>query len=198
MECHCYLQNVQDLLADGKTPYERRFGEPLKGPLWLNVVEYHPISARDQSRLHQFGKKVLPGIFLGYELIAGRSWKDTFYVNLECWDQNTPSNSPKAPSGRDYDFQESTLRREQTEWIQVFSEKLQGESGESQTTEPKDDVEARRDFWSIQGDFIYHHHNEPRVQLNVPKEETFPDPLKYIDVARATYRKSGRVAREMY
>ena len=28
MECFCYLRNVQDLLADGKTPYERRFGGP--------------------------------------------------------------------------------------------------------------------------------------------------------------------------
>ena len=35
------------------------------------MVEYHPISARDLSRLHQFGKNVLLGIFLGYELIAG-------------------------------------------------------------------------------------------------------------------------------
>ena len=26
MECYCYLRNVQDLLTDGKTPYERRFG----------------------------------------------------------------------------------------------------------------------------------------------------------------------------
>ena len=31
MECYCYLRNVQDLLADGKTPCERRFGEPFKG-----------------------------------------------------------------------------------------------------------------------------------------------------------------------
>ena len=28
MECNCYLQNIQDLLSDGKTPYERRFGAP--------------------------------------------------------------------------------------------------------------------------------------------------------------------------
>ena len=27
VECYRYLRNVQDLLADGKTPYERRFGE---------------------------------------------------------------------------------------------------------------------------------------------------------------------------
>ena len=26
-------ENVQDLLADGKTPYERLFGEPLKGSI---------------------------------------------------------------------------------------------------------------------------------------------------------------------
>ena len=74
MECYCYLRNVQDLLADGKTPYERRFGEPFKGPLiplGAAMGEYHPISARDQSRTHQYGKKVLPGIFLTHELIAG-------------------------------------------------------------------------------------------------------------------------------
>ena len=28
VECCTYLRNVQDLLQDGKTPYERRFGEP--------------------------------------------------------------------------------------------------------------------------------------------------------------------------
>ena len=28
MECYCYLRNIQDLLSDGKTPYERRFGMP--------------------------------------------------------------------------------------------------------------------------------------------------------------------------
>ena len=32
LACCCYLRNVQDLLADGKTLYEKRFGEPLKGP----------------------------------------------------------------------------------------------------------------------------------------------------------------------
>ena len=55
------------------------------------------------------------------------------------------------------------------------------------TTERTDDAEARRDFWSIQGDFIYRHHNEPRVQLCVLKEETFPIPLKYVDVTRSTH-----------
>ena len=39
------------------------------------MVANHPISVRDQSRLHQFGKEVLLGDFLGYELIAGGIWK---------------------------------------------------------------------------------------------------------------------------
>ena len=72
-----------------------------------------------------------------------------------------------------------------TQWRN--SRRIQGESEESQPTEPKDDAEARRNFWSFQGDFIYRHHNDPRVQLGVPKEETFSIPLKYIDVTRCTH-----------
>ena len=47
-ECYCYLRNVQDLLADVRTPYRRRFGEPFNGPdiLFGEVVEYHPISVK--------------------------------------------------------------------------------------------------------------------------------------------------------
>ena len=33
------------------------------------LVGYHPISAKDLSKLHQLGPKVLPGIFLGYVFI---------------------------------------------------------------------------------------------------------------------------------
>ena len=81
-----YLRIVQDFLADVRTPYERRFGEPFKGPIILfgAMVEYHPISVRDQSRLHHFGKKVFPQIFLRYELIAGGIWKgDILTAELE-------------------------------------------------------------------------------------------------------------------
>ena len=44
------------------------------------MVEYHPICAKDQSRLHQFGANVLPGIFLGYVLYAGGIWKGYIMV----------------------------------------------------------------------------------------------------------------------
>ena len=81
-----YLRNVQDLLSDGKTPHERRFGKPFKGPIipFGSLVEYHPMTAKDQSRIHQFGKKVLPGLFLGYALYAGGIWKgDVLVADLE-------------------------------------------------------------------------------------------------------------------
>ena len=94
--------------------------------------------------------------------------------------------SAKLP-GRDYEFQEPTLRREHT----ARRENLSGESHDAreefQPEETKDDAEARKDFWSIQGDFIYRHHIEPRVQLYVPREESFPIPLKCIDVIRSTH-----------
>ena len=44
------------------------------------TVEYHPIPAKDISRLHQLGPKVLPGIFLGYVLHAGLIWKGHILV----------------------------------------------------------------------------------------------------------------------
>ena len=73
MECYTYLGKVQDLLSDGKTPCETRCGQTFKGPIipYGSLVEYHPLTAKDQSGIHQFGKKVLPGLFLGYALYAG-------------------------------------------------------------------------------------------------------------------------------
>ena len=43
------------------------------------------------------------------------------------------------------------------------------------------------DFWSTSGSFTHRHHVEPRVQLYSPREESFPIPLKYIDVSRTTH-----------
>ena len=44
-----------------------------------SLVEYHPISTKDQSRTHQFWKNVLLGIFFGYVLYAGESGKKTYW-----------------------------------------------------------------------------------------------------------------------
>ena len=88
MECYTHLRNVTDLLSDGKTPFERRFGQPFKGPIipFGSLVEYHPITAKDQSRIHQFGKKVLPGLFLGYDCTRGKFGRVTYWLqSLRSW-----------------------------------------------------------------------------------------------------------------
>ena len=72
--------------SDGKTPYERRFGEPFEGLFvpFGSLVEHHPISMKDQLRIHQYGKKVLPGIVHGYVLYPRGIWKgDILIVDLE-------------------------------------------------------------------------------------------------------------------
>ena len=47
--------------------------------------------------------------------------------------------------------------------------------------------ETINDFWSMSGNFKNRHHVEPRVKLCSPREESFPTPLKYIDVSRTTH-----------
>ena len=65
--------------------------------------------------------------------------------------------------------------------------------GESEGSFPQphdslpDAGEAINDFWSMSGNFMYRHHVEPRVKLYSPREESFPIPLKYIDVSRTTH-----------
>ena len=86
MECYGCLGNIQELLGNGKTLYARRFGESSKAPIipFGQLIEYHPISSKDPSRINQIGKKILPGFFLGYELIAEGIWKrDILVADLE-------------------------------------------------------------------------------------------------------------------
>ena len=51
----------------------RQDGQTFDGPSIIlgTLVEYIPIAAKDMSRVHQFGKKTLKGIFLVHVLRAG-------------------------------------------------------------------------------------------------------------------------------
>ena len=91
-------------------------------------------------------------------------------------------------SGRDQVLRISTLIRDRGE----EQGHLLGESDGSSSTPFQDsspyDGEARNDFWSISGNFIYRHQVEPRVKLYVPTEESFLIPLKYIVVIRSVVK----------
>jgi len=66
MRFFCFMSNVLDILIDGKTSYENRWGRKFGGPLYPFgcEVDYHAIGP-DKDRCSQFGTKTLPGFFLG-------------------------------------------------------------------------------------------------------------------------------------
>ena len=181
---------------------------------WLSIT----LSLRrtSQEKIHQFGKKVLPGLFHGYALYAGEFGRVTYWSQtLRSWRRWTHQKStlkdsmqrkycfPKKkenlffqshmgeskPLERDQDLKTSTLVRHRP---------IQGESnidflGESEGSFPQphdsfpDAGEAFDDFRSMSGKFIFRHHVEPRVKLYSPREESFPISLKFIDVSRTSH-----------
>ena len=85
MRCFCFLKNVIDQTSD-ETAYKRRFGVDFAGPLipFGAHVEYLPKSQTDKARVHEFGSKMLQGIFAGYQQGSGGSWsKDVLVAD---WD----------------------------------------------------------------------------------------------------------------
>ena len=188
----------------GRRPLKDVLGNHLKGPIipFCSLVEYHPFTAKDQSRIHQFGKKVLPGLFLGYALYAGGIWKGDVLIadleELETMDASEiyskrlnakevifPKEGEfifpiadgriKTPGG-DQELRSSTLIRPRP---------IQGEGhvdflGESEGSLPQphdslpDASEAMNDFWSMSGSFIFRHHVEPRVKLYSLTEKLGP------------------------
>ena len=109
-----------------------------------SLVEYYPISAKDQSKIHQFGKKVSPGLFRGYVLYAGETARVAFFGE----DRRT-STLPNSGKGQ---------------------RNFLGESERSPPPPPHDSLqdagEAINDFWSMSRNFKYTNHVEPRVKLH--------------------------------
>ena len=216
---YTYLRNVTDLLSDGKTPYERRFGQPFKGPIipFGSLVEYHPINCeRTSQESINLERKSYLDCSSDMHCTRGEFGKVTYWSQtLRSWRRWTHRKStqkrlnakevifteekgefifPIADGriktlGGDQDLRTSTLIRHRP--IQRESNiDFLGES-EGSLPQPQDSLpdagEAINDFWSMSGNFIYRHHVEPRVKLYSPGEESFPIPLKYIDVSRTTH-----------
>jgi len=82
MNCFCFLRNAVDTLVDGQTAWEKRFGRPFKGKIlpFGCEINYKPISDKDVSKTHQFGAKMLPGIFMGYKQKSGGGWTGDVFI----------------------------------------------------------------------------------------------------------------------
>ena len=178
-------------------------GYHLKDRSLGSLDEYYPNSAKDQSRIHKFGKKVLPELFLGYALYAEGIWKgDMFVADIEELETTDASEIyskrlitkevifPKEKgefifpaahgrinlSGRDQELRTPTLTREHPIRGAGHVDFL-GES-EGSLPPPQDSLpdasEAINVFWSTSGNFIYRHHVEPRVKLLLAERRSMP------------------------
>ena len=152
---------------------------------------------------------MIPGIFLGYGLIVGGIWQETFWLRIwkiwkswthqkfileestrkKEWEHNKgdefifPVTDGTAKLlGRDYDFRDSTLRQEHTVRSEDFSKaNLESLNRQNQqmTLEP-----GPTGRFKVTSSIVI----TMNLEFNcVPKEETFPTPLKYIDVTRSTH-----------
>ena len=187
MECYCNLRNIQDLLSDGKTPYERRFGEPFEGPVipFGAKVEYYPILHEASQGFTSLARKFCQEYSSVMYFSRRKSGKETLWsqtlriwkrwthlksmvgdsMQRKCW---RPKNGeqfifPIADgkvklSGGDQVLRTSTLIRDRPERGEE-QENLLGESDGSSRTSfqvaSPDDGEARNDFWSISGHYMY-------------------------------------------
>ena len=158
MECCCSLRNVHDLLEDGKTPYERRFGEPFKGTVILserrlNIIRLHRMIRREFINLARsyYQEVAWENLERGYsDRRRGRFGKldATDFLSSKNQRRSTQKmmNSSRWYSnivGWGLRTEEPTLGREPTV-----------------RAEPTDDAGARADIWSIQGDLNCRHHSE--------------------------------------
>ena len=174
------------------------------------MVEHYPISARDQSRLHQCGKKVLPGIFLWYAFDLGvnfgkeilwvaRHWrigkdgrigkflssknqckkywyhkKEEFMFPSCRWHSKIVRRRPRIP--RNSSKGKSNLLGEwRSQWRT------------SRQTRRCSTDRNKRWRWSRERFLVYSWWLHLSSSQWISKEESFPKPLRYIDVIRRTF-----------
>ena len=82
MECYTCLRKIQDLLSDGKTPYERRFGELFKEPIipFGSLVEYHLFFCERPIKNPSIWKESITWIVPWIRFVRGGIWKGDFMV----------------------------------------------------------------------------------------------------------------------
>ena len=196
MECYTYLQNIQDLLSDGKTSYEKRFGEAFKRqiiPFWL-IDWVLPYFCERPVKNPSIWKESLTWIVPRIRLVHGgnlegwlnscRHWEvgnDGRIRNLLWKTQCTGSNIFQRKMENSFSSRRWTnqicWRRSST---LIREHPIQGEGhvdfvGESEGSLPPpqdslpDAGEAINDFWSMSGNFRYRHYVEPRVKLHSEK-----------------------------
>ena len=221
MKCFYYLQNVQNLLANGKSQiWTKIWGiiQRTNCTIWRTGW----ISPRTPRKIKQefinLERKFSQGIVIGFALFPGenlgrrysnywgwRIWKfgviEIFFRKLNAKEVlrtqrdeefvfPAADGSPKI-SGRNYKFQEPTLRRESI----VRRENISGESqGDREEFQPEESKRWRR---NQQGFFGSRRSSERisliviilnrEVQLHVPRKEHILFDWIFVDITRSTF-----------
>ena len=180
MAGYCYLWNVQDLLSDEKTPYERRFGDPFKGPgiPFGSMVEYHPFLRKTSPHSINLVRKFYLQHSSDMHCLRVRIWKGDLMVadigeleNLDASEIHAGSLIAKTvfmpKNGEDGTFhvvRKSTSIPDYPERDDVHNDDLRGETdGSKPWGTLTDDTEAGDDIWTIAGNYINRHQVDPRV-----------------------------------
>ena len=93
-----FQQRLKRKLSQSEVDWMVQRGKEVRDEDEVNESKHEadPFTAKDQSRIHQFGKKVLPGLFLGYALYAGGIWKGDVLISdleeLETWTHRKSTN----------------------------------------------------------------------------------------------------------
>ena len=213
MKCFYYLQNVQNLLANGKSQiWTKIWGivQRTNCTIWRTGW----ISPRTPRKIKQefinLERKLSHEFFIGYALFpcenlgrrysnywGWRIWKfgviEIFFRKLNAKevlrtqrDEEfvflAADGSPKI-SGRNYKFQEPTLRRESVVRRENISGESQGDREEVSTWRIKKMTkESTRFSWLTQKlgkNFTYRHHIEPRSSIARAKKKTYPIRLDF-------------------
>ena len=174
------FETSQICLSDGRRPVKDVLGNHLKGPIipFGSLVEYYPITAKDQSRIHQFGRTVYldsssEGIWKGWRT-DGRPWgvgndgthRKIYSKRLNAKEVIFPKEGEFIFSNRRWTNQNSR-RRSGTENIHLGTAATKSRRGSHWlswrirriSSPPHDSFpdagEAINDFWSMSGSFIY-------------------------------------------
>ena len=211
-ECCCFVRNVQDLLADGKTTFERRFGEPFKGPitpLWSNGWMSSDLNARWIKTSSIWQESIT--WYLSW-LWADREKdleKDILIADLE--------DLEKLDASEIYPQRINAKDKTKTRWIHFPDSKLYSKIVRERLRITRTHSKAGTDrgvkVWAENFKVNPESLNRQNQQMtlkpvptsgrskvtssiivtmnlefnSVPKEETFPIPLKHIDLAKSTH-----------
>ena len=181
---------------------------------WSNGAERHPIPARDQPILHQLGKTVPPRTPLGHAWIALDFGKEMLWLRIwKTW---------KSWTHQKFILEESTRKknwyhkRKKNSYSQL---QMAQQNCQEDTTDSENPHKGGNKLWGAKTsveNFLNRQNQKmtlkpvptsgrfkvtssqvmtwnSRVQLYLPKGETFPVPLKYTDVTRSTHTDLGVV-----